>query len=156
MAEGDHFRWGAAEITVFATPGHTDGSVSYLVAVDGKRFVFCGDTIYGKGQLWDLYSLQKQDQTPTDYHGFLGDRQRLLQSLDQLVALEPDALIPTHGPILHEPGAAVAALHQKLARAYDKYVAISALRHYFPWVFTAFADRPDHMPIRPGERRAGF
>src|SRR4051812_48127432 len=79
--EGDHFRWGDAVITVFDTPGHTDGSVAYLIEVDNQRFVFCGDTIYAPGQLWSLYSLQKQDQTPNDYHGFLGDRNRLLQSL---------------------------------------------------------------------------
>ena len=41
------------------TPGHTDGSLSYLVEVDGKRVVFCGDAIYDEGQVWDLYSLQK-------------------------------------------------------------------------------------------------
>ncbi|MCX6049498.1 MAG: MBL fold metallo-hydrolase [Chloroflexi bacterium] len=151
VGEGDHWQWGAAEIWVFDTPGHTDGSVAYLIAVDGQRFVFCGDTIYAPGQLWELYSLQKQDQTSTDYHGFLGDRHRLLQSLDKLVALAPDAFIPTHGQIMHEPATAVAALRQQLEHCYDRYVAISALRHYFPWMFTAFANRPGHMPIGPGK-----
>ncbi|MFN8491166.1 MAG: MBL fold metallo-hydrolase [Caldilineaceae bacterium] len=149
--DGDQFQWGAAKLTVFATPGHTDGSVSYLVEVDGQRFIFCGDALYAPGQLWDLYSLQKQDQTPTDYHGFLGDRKRLLQSLDKLVALQPHALIPTHGAIMREPAQAVELFRERLAEAYDKYVAISALRHYFPWVFTDFAERTDHMSIRAGK-----
>lgn len=148
---GDQVQWGAATITILDTPGHTDGSVSYLVEVDGQRFSFCGDTIYAPGQLWDLYSLQKQDQTPTDYHGFLGDRKRLLQGLDKLVAQQPAALIPTHGEIMHAPTQAVELLRERLAQAYDKYVAICALRHYFPWVFTDFADRTDHMPMRAGK-----
>ena len=148
---GDQLQWEEATITVFATPGHTDGSLAYQVDVDGQRFIFCGDTIYAPGQLWDLYSLQKQDQTSTDYHGFLGDRKRLLQSLDQLVAQQPAALIPTHGVIMHEPALAVAQLRQGIEQAYDRYVAIAALRHYFPWVFTEFAGRADHMPIRPGK-----
>ena len=148
---GDQLQWEEATITVFETPGHTDGSLAYQVDVDGQRFIFCGDTIYAPGQLWDLYSLQKQDQTSTDYHGFLGDRKRLLQSLDQLVAQQPAALIPTHGVIMHEPALAVAQLRQGIEQAYDRYVAIAALRHYFPWVFTEFAGRADHMPIRPGK-----
>ena len=57
--DGDQFEWNNAQITVLATPGHTDGSVSYLIEVDGKRFAFCGDTIYDVGQIWELYSLQK-------------------------------------------------------------------------------------------------
>ena len=154
--EGDQIRWGDAVITVFATPGHTDGSVSYLVQVDGQRFVFGGDTIYAPGQLWDLYSLQKQDQTPTDYHGFLGERKRLLQGLDKLLALSPAALIPTHGQIMREPAQAVATLRQQLDQCYDQYVAISALRHYFPWVFSDFAGRADHMPIRQGKPVPSF
>ncbi|MEZ4867373.1 MAG: MBL fold metallo-hydrolase [Caldilineaceae bacterium] len=148
-AEGDTIKWGAATIQVLAAPGHTDGSTGYLVLVDGGRFLFCGDAIYDKGQLWDLYSLQK-GETTTDYHGFLGDRNRLLQSLDKLVATQPDLLIPTHGNIMENPAYAVASLRQRLDHAYDRYVAISALRHYFPALFADYAGRPDHMPIRAG------
>ena len=79
-AEGDSFQWGNARIDVIDTPGHTDGSVSYTVEVDGLCYAFCGDLIYDTGQIWELYSLQKGGET-TDYHGFLGDRGRLTHSL---------------------------------------------------------------------------
>jgi glyoxylase-like metal-dependent hydrolase (beta-lactamase superfamily II) len=83
--DGDSFHWAGGLITVLDTPGHTDGSVSYLVEVDGRRFAFCGDAIYDVGQLWELCSLQK-GETTTDYHGFLGDHKRLLASLEKILA----------------------------------------------------------------------
>lgn len=148
--EGDQLHFGDAQITVLETPGHTDGSVTYLVEVDGERIAFCGDTIYGDGQLWDLYSLQKGNGTVTDYHGFLGDRQRLLTSLEKILATEPTMLLPTHGTVIQEPARAVTRLHQRLDSCYDDYVAISALRYYFPAMFADYAGRPGHMPIREG------
>lgn len=148
---GDQIHWGAATLTVLDTPGHTDGSVSYLVEVDGQRIVFCGDTICGDGQLWDLYSLQQRGETSTDYHGFLGDRQRLLASLAQILATQPTALVPTHGSVMPDPVAAVSTLRQRLEACYDQYVAISALRYYFPAMFASFAGRPGHLPIREGK-----
>jgi len=42
------------------TPGHTDGSLSYLVEIGGKRVAFTGDLICGQGRIWEMYSLQKQ------------------------------------------------------------------------------------------------
>lgn len=156
FSDGDQVQWGDVTITIIATPGHTDGSVSYLVEAGGERVVFCGDLIYDSGQLWELYSLQKGNSRVTDYHGFLGDRQRLLQSLDQVIAAGPTALIPTHGVIMTEPAQAVAQLRQRLADCYDRYVAVSALRYYFPELFVEYAGRPDHMPIREGKPVPAF
>ena len=146
---GETIEWGPARITVLDTPGHTDGSVSYLVEVDGRRVVFCGDAIYDRGRLWELYSLQKGTMT-TDYHGFLGARKQLAESLGRIRAAAPDALVPSHGRIMKAPAQAIDALLRRLDACYDKYVAISALRHYFPKMFTEYADRKDHMPIGPG------
>ncbi len=148
--EGDQLRWGAALIRVLETPGHTDGSVAYLVEIDGQQIVFAGDTIYGDGHLWDLYSLQKRGETTIDYHGFLGDRTRLLASLEKILATQPDLLIPTHGPIIRLPTQAVAKLRQRIERCYNSYVAISALRYYFPHLFQAFVNQPDQLPIGAG------
>ena len=148
FSAGDQVQWGGVTITVIATPGHTDGSVSYLVEFGGERVVFSGDLIYDSGQIWELYSLQKGNGRVTDYHGFLGDHQRVLQSLDTIVATKPTALIPTHDVIMTEPAQAVAQLRQRLAECYDRYVAISALRYYFPEMFVEFNGRSGHMPIR--------
>ena len=148
--DGGQFNWGPASLTVLETPGHTDGSVTYLVDVDGERFVFSGDLIYDEGKLWELYSLQKGQQT-SDYHGFLGARDELTESLEKVRRASPTALIPTHGVVMHAPDRAIDTLQQQLAHCYDKYVAISALRHYFPKLFAEFEGRAGHMPIRDGK-----
>ena len=147
---GVRFEWSPASLTVLETPGHTDGSVTYLIDVDGERFAFSGDLIYDEGQLWDLYSLQKGQQT-SDYHGFLGARDELTESLEKVRQTSPTALIPTHGVVMSDPDRAIDALLQQLAHCYDKYVAISALRHYFPNLFAEFEGRAEHMPIREGK-----
>ena len=148
--EGAQIAWGPAVLTVLETPGHTDGSVSYLIDVDDKRFAFSGDLIYDEGKLWELYSLQKGQQT-SDYHGFLGARDELKESLEKVRQASPTALIPTRGVIMDNPDRAIDALLEQLAYCYDKYVSISALRHYFPQIFTEFEGYPGHMPIREGK-----
>ena len=148
--EGTQIAWGSASLTVLETPGHTDGSVTYLIDVDDKRFAFTGDLIYDEGQLWELYSLQKGQQT-SDYHGFLGARDELKESLEKVRQASPTALIPTHGAVMDNPDRAIDVLLERLADCYDKYVSISALRHYFPQLFAEFEGHPGHMPIREGK-----
>ena len=150
LKAGDVVAWGPAKIGVLATPGHTDGSVSYAVEVDGRRVVFCGDAIYDEGRVWDIHSLQKGTQT-SDYHGFLGARPQLVKSLARIKAAKPHCLVPSHGRIMKDPAKAIDALVKRLDVCYDKYVAISALRHYFPKMFAEYAGRKDHMPIRKGK-----
>ena len=151
---GDLLSWGSWQIQVIDTPGHTDGSVSYLVTRGDRRFVFSGDVIYGPGQVWDVYSLQRGgrfgERTIRDYHGFLGARETLVGSLERLRALQPDALVPSHGVIMDRPGEAIDALQVNLRAAYESYAAIAALRYYFPEMFEEFAGRTDFLPVSAG------
>jgi glyoxylase-like metal-dependent hydrolase (beta-lactamase superfamily II) len=150
---GDTLRFGPAAIGVISTPGHTDGSVSYLVEVDGRRVIFCGDAIYDEGQVWEIHSLQKGfrrgNREVRDYHGFLGARDELVESLGRIKEARPELLVPSHGRVMNEPARAVDRLIERLEACYDKYVAISALRHYFPALFEEYAGREGHMPLRP-------
>jgi glyoxylase-like metal-dependent hydrolase (beta-lactamase superfamily II) len=144
--DDDEFAFGPAKIRVISTPGHTDGSVSYLVEVDGKRVVFCGDTIYDKGRIWELYSLQKAIGKYSDYHGFLGARKQLVEGLGRIKAARPDVLVPSHGHVTTEPAAAIDALVAGLQTCYDKYGSISSLRHYFPELFRQYMGK-NSMPF---------
>jgi glyoxylase-like metal-dependent hydrolase (beta-lactamase superfamily II) len=135
FADGHVFTWGPARIRVLATPGHTDGSVSYLVAVDGRRVMFCGDAIYDHGRLWDLHSLQHSMGRWGDYHGFLGALPALTRSLRRIQAEQPDRLVPSHGHSMNRPAEAIDAVIARLEVCYEKYTAISALRHYDRDVF---------------------
>lgn len=149
-SDGQKFAWGPAKLTALGTPGHTDGSLSFLVEVDGKRIVFCGDAIYDEGRLWELWSLQK-GTTTSDYHAFLGARQQLAQSLRRIKAVQPDLLVPTHGRVMANPSQAIDRLLQRLDAVYERYAAISALRHYFPNMFAENSGSSGRMPIRPGK-----
>ena len=154
LSDGDTIDFGQATIRAIATPGHTDGSLSYHVEVDGRRLVFCGDCLYDEGKLWDLFSLQhgfaKGERRIGGYHGFMGDRWRLIESLRQIKQLQPEVLVPSHGRLMDHPAQAIDRLAQQLERCYENYVAISALRHYFPELFTEYAGRSGQMPIRQG------
>ena len=156
LTDGQVFQWGPAKLQVVATPGHTNGSVSYLVEVDGRRVVFCGDAIYSDGQIWDIHSLQKGfsrgSRKIRDYHGFLGAQYELSESLGKIKAARPELLVPSHGVIMNDPSAAVDLLLERMAKCYDKYVAISALRHYFSQLFEDYVGRPGQMKIRPGKK----
>ena len=45
-------------VRVLPTPGHTIGSVSYLVERGGSRIAFTGDLIYRPGKVWSLAATQ--------------------------------------------------------------------------------------------------
>lgn len=154
-SEDTQFEWGPAVINVLDTPGHTDGSVTYLVDIDDQLMAFTGDLIYDEGKIWDLYSLQKGQQT-TDYHGFLGARDELKESLNKISEANPNAIIPTHGVVMEDPDIAFERLSNQINYCYDKYVSISALRHYFPDMFAEYHDRDDHMQIREGKSAPDF
>jgi glyoxylase-like metal-dependent hydrolase (beta-lactamase superfamily II) len=148
-ADGDVIDWGAARISILATPGHTDGSVSYVVDADGRRTVFCGDLICGEGKVWELHSLQKGTET-TDYHGFLGARGQLIESLLKVKKARPSTLVPSHGAIVAEPDRAIGILVARIQSCYNNYASISALRFYFPKMFPSHLSGPGVMPIGAG------
>ncbi len=142
-AEGDRFEWRGWSLTVLATPGYTDGSVSYLADNGEVRVVFCGDVIYGPGMVRDLYSLQHENTSGGhrvgDYHGFMGSAGALVSSLEQIRALGADLLLPAHGDPIGAPDEAIDALVAGLQLAYANYVEVSALRWYFPDYFAPHA-----------------
>lgn len=153
LEDGQEILWGPARIRALATPGHTDGSLSFLVEVDDRRLIFCGDLIYDHGQVWELFSMQKgfrRGKTSiVDYHGFMGSQWEWKESLGRLRELKPQVLIPSHGQVINQPAEAIEAVITQMDICYDRYVAISALRHYFPELFEEFEGRPGHMPLRP-------
>jgi hydroxyacylglutathione hydrolase len=45
VRDGDLIQVGRHRLQVIATPGHSPGSICLLVTLDGRRVLFCGDTI---------------------------------------------------------------------------------------------------------------
>lgn len=154
--EGDSLRWGSARISVLETPGHTEGSVSYVIEVErNQRFIFSGDLLHSPGRIWELYSLQKGVDT-RDYHGFLGNIGPLFASLEKLRSSKPTALIPTHGEIMPKPDEALDALRRNLTVCHTAYAATASVRYYFPALLEHFGEREDFLPFQASSATPNF
>ncbi len=133
VSGGDVVGWQNMAVRVMDTPGYTRGSVSYFITVDGLRYGFVGDIIFGDGHLLDLYSLQ--DAVPEakigGYHGYAGRLGELISSLRKVINQNPDILVPAHGPVIKNPKTAVELLIQRLQAAYKNYLSINAGHWYF-------------------------
>jgi glyoxylase-like metal-dependent hydrolase (beta-lactamase superfamily II) len=112
VAEYRTTRFGRFDVYVLPTPGHTLGSVSYLVDVDGRRLAFTGDLVYGDGKVWSLAATQ------WTYSGWQG----LGATITSAAILEqrgPDVLLPSHGDPITEPKPALAKLAERLQGLID-------------------------------------
>jgi glyoxylase-like metal-dependent hydrolase (beta-lactamase superfamily II) len=145
---GDAHLWEGLKFEVIHTPGHTDGSVTYLVEMGGKRVAFTGDLIYGPGQIWEIYSLQKRFPGMSgDYWGFGGAVEEVKASLDRVLERRPDILVPSHGVIMDDPASAVARLKQNLDAVMENYLTTAAWRIYFRGIYPA--EKPPMLPPLP-------
>jgi glyoxylase-like metal-dependent hydrolase (beta-lactamase superfamily II) len=93
LTEGSVVAAAGVELRVWATPGHTGDSLSFLLTTDGAPAVLTGDTILGRGTTVVAY--------PD------GDLGSYLASLRRLRELGDATVLPGHGPEL--PAAGVAA-----------------------------------------------
>src|SRR5262249_24061033 len=86
LADGSTVTAGAVELGVLHTPGHTPGSVCFIVKTNAGTRVFSGDTLFRRGI------------GRTDLWG--GDSGFIMKSLrEKVLALPDDAIvIPGHGP----------------------------------------------------------
>src|SRR5512143_3129950 len=53
-----HWSWGPYAFTVLPMPGHTPGSITLLVEVDGQVVAFTGDLLYAPGKVQTMYDMQ--------------------------------------------------------------------------------------------------
>ncbi len=150
LKDDDAITWGPATIRVLATPGHTEGAVSYLVEADGKRALFCGDCIYDEGQLWDIHSLQGSGGYLPEYLGFMGARKILVKSLARIKGVGPNVLVPSHGRVMTDPARAIDLLLERIETCYVAFLATDCSPVYFPTMYSGEASwHEHHMPVVP-------
>ena len=58
VAEYRRRTYGGIDVYALPTPGHTIGSLTYLVDVGGRLHAFTGDLLYAAGRVWSLASMQ--------------------------------------------------------------------------------------------------
>jgi glyoxylase-like metal-dependent hydrolase (beta-lactamase superfamily II) len=143
VKDSENLSWKGMPIEVIDTPGYTRQALSYFIEVDGLRYAFVGDIIYGNGKLFDLYSLQDAiaEAKIGGYHGWAGRMGTLIDSLQKVAAKKPDILVPIRGPVIRNPGEAIKLLIERLRSVYQNYLSISAGRWYFKSNYDILAQR---------------
>src|SRR5690606_18908809 len=109
------FEWEDLRFEVLPTPGHTRGAVSYLVDIDGSRWVFCGDLIHSPGRVWTLYDLHWDYSNPDAVNCALHSA-RLIRDL------RPDVLAPAHGEVMDQNADAALELLERNLRVLHELV----------------------------------
>ena len=100
------FELGGTRFDVIATPG-AEGADSVSVWLPDRRILFTGDFLGPIFPMWpNLYSLRGETiRSATDY----------IDSLDRVIALEPEMLVPSHG----EPVEGARTIRSDLQRIRD-------------------------------------
>jgi glyoxylase-like metal-dependent hydrolase (beta-lactamase superfamily II) len=125
------FDAGGVTLCPIPTPGHTVGSVTYLLDRGGQRLAFTGDLIYAPGRVWSLAATQ------WTYTGTEGPAMLVL-SCYLLADQEPDRLLPSHGGVMDDAESALALLASRMQYYVDS-------RRWHPW---DLADRLRHPYVR--------
>jgi glyoxylase-like metal-dependent hydrolase (beta-lactamase superfamily II) len=132
--------FGGIDVKTIPTPGHTMGSVTYLVergaGEQPTRVAFTGDLIYAPGKVWSLAATQ------WSYTESEGPAMNVLSCM-LLQEEEPSILLPSHGEPMPD---AIDAL-EKLAGRMSGYVDS---RRTNPWDLRDWLERPfvrltDHL-----------
>ena len=83
IGEGDELTVGSQTLTVWHTPGHTDGQLSFRLG----NLLFSGDNVYRDGGVGNIDA----------HHG--SDLRAFLKSLERIRDSDAEWLLPSHGPI---------------------------------------------------------
>jgi glyoxylase-like metal-dependent hydrolase (beta-lactamase superfamily II) len=98
LNEGDEIKVGAVKLTVWHTPGHTPGQLSFKMG----NLIFSGDNIY-KDACVGVIDAHHGSSIP-DY----------LKSLARILADDAEYLLPSHGPVFRKDPAILKAAIDRL------------------------------------------
>ncbi len=134
LLDADEIKWKEYTIKVMDTPGHTKGSVSYLVETNGKLICFSGDVIRQGGYIENLYSMQwvylKNPGVDSS-----------IVSVDRISFRDPDILLPSHGPPITEPVTDLHRLKSGLLKFQERFHIQRAGR----WNWSGFVQVSEHV-----------
>ncbi len=109
LSDGDIFDWEGIQLRVIHTPAHTEGSISLLAEMGGRRVLFCGDIIHSPGKILNFYDLQ------WEYCHTVGLKSAI-QTFRRLMEEEIDLILPSHGRPIHNPKKAMGILIERLEK----------------------------------------
>ncbi len=111
----DDFTWNGHEFWCVDTRGHSPGGMSYLLKRGQRWIAISGDAMLDGAKLHNWFDSE------WDY-GFAAGIYALHNSAAMLERFEPEYLLPSHGPIIKEPGPQFQKFQSKLKRLAPLYV----------------------------------
>jgi glyoxylase-like metal-dependent hydrolase (beta-lactamase superfamily II) len=114
LTPNETFSWQGLKIRVLGTPGHTEGSLTYLANVGGRTLAFCGDLISSPGHVPTIHDMEWK------YVGAAGFAAEM-SSLNMLRQYAPDLVLPSHGTPTFDALNSFPTLISKLAEIHDEY-----------------------------------
>lgn len=139
--------YGGVLLRAIPTPGHTIGSVSYILERDDERIGFTGDLIYGPGKVWSLAASQ------WSYTAHEGPAM-MVMSCYLLEDEHLDLLLPSHGHPMHDPQAALELLAERMQYYVDS-------RRWHPWdlwdrLRHPYVQLTDHLLLNRSSLSCGY
>ena len=111
LADGDVIEWRGRTIRCVSTSGHSPGGMSYVL----------GDQVFLGGVMHDGAKMTNWFDTEWDY-GFGKGLDALIASVDKLASLAPKTAFSSHGPLIADASAQLAAFKTKLADFRPDYI----------------------------------
>jgi len=108
------FTQNGIQLQIIKTPGHTQGSVSFLLETGGKRLLFCGDLVGSEGKIPTMHDLE------WPYVGTAGIAAEA-DSLNNMRDVAPDMMLPSHGAPSENMLSWTPQLLAEIARIYHEY-----------------------------------
>lgn len=111
----DTFEWRGRELWCVATAGNSPGGMSYFLKTADGWLALTGDVMLAGARMHNWFD------TEWDY-GFAAGLYALIESASLIASFEPRMMLPSHGPVIANPAADLAAYQQKLRRLARLYV----------------------------------
>ena len=115
LESGKAFVWRGREILCLDTPGHSPGSMTYVIRQGGKTTAFTGGVIHDGAKMTTWFD------TEWDY-GFAKGIDTLIKSVELLIEQKFDLALPSHGPAILNPQAQFQTYRTKLNTFRQSYV----------------------------------
>ena len=156
LIDFEHFDWEGLSFAIVPTPGHTPGSISLLLSIDGMSIAFTGDLIHSAGKVHTLHDMQHA-------YASLDGIEATTLSLDLLKEKVNDFVCPSHGEIMSDAVDALSSTEANL-RSYFHLLggdAPMADEHDFTRInsrllFASYANSSFYVLLSPDGKRALF
>lgn len=115
LEPGKVFSWHGIDFRCLDTPGHSPGSMTYVITQDQKEIAFTGGVIHDGAKMTTWFDSE------WDY-GFAKGVDTLIKSVELLTDQELDLVLPSQGESIQNPRTQLKAYHQKLTAFRQSYV----------------------------------